>query len=307
MKFSKYIKPMLAKSGGQPFDSEDWLFEIKLDGYRAIAEVNNDKVRLYSRNGLDFSNHYPTVFEALKKLKTDAIFDGEIVALDNNNHTSFQQLQHVSDDPTIAVYYYIFDLLEYNGDDIRNLPLIERKKILQKLLKKNNQIRYSDHIEKDGKDFFKLIKKQNLEGMIAKRSNSTYQSEKRNGDWLKVKYHHEQEAVIAGFTAPKGSRKFFGALLLAVYEKGKLKYAGNVGSGFDDKTLKELHEKMKPLIIEESPFSQKIPGLTSITWIKPKLVANIKFTEWTENESMRHPVFLGLRIDKNAKEVIKEK
>ncbi|MEO5673583.1 MAG: non-homologous end-joining DNA ligase [Chitinophagales bacterium] len=297
---------MLATIGKGPFDGEDWIFEMKFDGYRAIAEMNGRDVKLYSRNGLDFQKDYPAVFDALKKLNGHAILDGEIVALDKNDKPSFQLLQQIGDNPSIPLYYYVFDLLELNGKEIQQLPLIQRKELLQKLLKKNKVIRYSDHVEREGKKFFKLIVRENLEGMIAKRSSGIYETGRRTTGWLKIKYHHEQEAIIVGFTDPQGGRKFFGSLLLAVNKNRKLHYTGNAGTGFNDKTLKELYDKMKPLITDHSPFTERIVCKGHITWIRPMLVANIKFSEWTQDEHMRHPVFMGLRKDKSAAEVIRE-
>jgi bifunctional non-homologous end joining protein LigD len=307
MKLTDYIKPMLATSGGKPFDSVDWIFELKFDGYRAVAELNKTKIRLYSRNGLDFSTDYPVVASALKKLNLNAVLDGEIVALDENNSPSFQLLQQSSIDPSVPLAYYVFDMLHLDGKDLKELPLVERKTILKKSLKENDVVRYSDHIEKEGIRFFKLVVQRNIEGMSAKQKHSIYQAGRRSSEWLKVKHHHEQEAIIVGFTEPKGGRKHFGSLLLAVYNKGKLKYVGNAGSGFNDKGLKELFEKMKPLITDQSPLNERVPSPGRITWIKPKLVGNIKFSEWTHGGQMRHPVFLGLRKDKSAIEVVKEK
>jgi bifunctional non-homologous end joining protein LigD len=306
MKYSHYIKPMLAKTGDEPFDEEGWIFEIKFDGYRAIAEVDKKNVKLYSRNGLDFSDDYPAVFESLKKLKLQAVFDGEIVALDKQDRPSFQLLQQIGDDDSIPLVYYIFDLLEWNGKDIKHYPLIERKELLQKIIKPGEVIRYSDHVEGEGKKFFKLVVKKDLEGMIAKKADGIYQPCRRSADWLKIKHHHEQEAIIVGYTEPKGGRKHFGSLVLAVNEKGKLRYVGGAGTGFNEKMLKELFGKMNRLATDHSPFTQRISANGPITWIKPVLVSNIKFSEWTQDGQMRHPVFLGLRKDKNANEVVKE-
>ncbi|MDB5226459.1 MAG: ligase [Bacteroidota bacterium] len=307
MNYMDYIKPMFATSGGKPFSSGDWIFELKLDGFRAIAELNKGKEKLYSRNGLDFSKDYPAVFSALKKLNLKAILDGEIVALDKNNSPSFQLLQQTMIDPSIQLAYYVFDILQLNGKDLTRLPLIERKEILKKSLQPNEVIRYSDHIEKEGKKFFELVIKKNIEGMMAKKKDSLYMPGRRSADWLKVKHHHEQEAIIIGFTEPKGGRKHFGSLLLAVYHNGELKYVGNAGTGFNDQGLKDVFDKMKPLTVDRSPVKEKIPATGDVTWIKPKLVSNIKFTEWTNGGQMRHPVFLGLRKDKSAREVIKER
>jgi bifunctional non-homologous end joining protein LigD len=305
MKYSHYIKPMLSKIREKPFDDKDWIFEIKFDGFRAIAELNNADVKFYSRNGLYFGDDYPEVFEELKKLDIHAVLDGEIVALDKKGRSSFQLLQEV-DKNSVRPLYYVFDLLEFNGKNFRGLPLVQRKKQLQKLIDGNEVIRYSDYVEKEGKKFFDLLVKKNLEGMIAKKSDSIYRDGIRNGDWLKIKFHHEQEAIIIGFTEPQGSRKYFGALVLGVYKNKELAYVGHVGTGFDEEALKNLFMKMKPMEIDHPPITNEIDTGGRVTWIKPELVCNIRFSEWTRDGQMRQPVFLGLRKDKNPREVTRE-
>jgi len=307
MKFANYITPMLCKSQEEPFDGEGWLFEIKWDGYRGIAHTGKEQ-KLYSRNGLSFEHDYPEIWQALKKIKTPAIIDGEIVALDSKGRPSFQLLQQYKTDPSIPLVYYAFDILSLNGKDLTAEPLINRKTTLQKFLAKAKHplLRFSDHIEEHGKEFFKMLGKQGLEGMVAKREASHYVTGKRTGDWVKIKHVLGQEVVICGFTAPRASRKFFGALMLGVYQKGKLTYVGHAGTGFNDAMLRDLHKKMLPLVTDVNPFGVKVPANAPVTWIKPKLVANVKFTEWTADGAMRHPVFLGLRKDKSAKEVVRE-
>jgi bifunctional non-homologous end joining protein LigD len=305
MKYTHYIKPMLAKIREKPFDDKDWIFEIKFDGYRAIAELNYADVKFYSRNGLFFGEEYPELYEELKKLHMYAVFDGEIVALDNKGRSSFQLLQEV-DKNSVRPLFYVFDLLEVEGKNIRELPLIQRKNQLKKLIGGNEVIRYSDYIEKKGKEFFDLLIKKNLEGMIAKKSDSIYRDGIRNGDWLKIKYQHEQEAIIVGFTEPQGSRKYFGALVLGVYINKELTCVGHVGTGFDEEALRNLFEKMKPLEIDHPPIKNDIVTGGRVTWIKPALVCNIRFSEWTHEGQMRQPVFLGLRKDKNPREVTRE-
>jgi bifunctional non-homologous end joining protein LigD len=306
MKFSVFIRPMTAKTAEKPFDDKDWLFELKLDGYRAIAEVAKSSVKFYSRNGLSFAEDYPEIFTCLIDLGLKAVFDGEIVALDDKGRPSFQLLQKHGTDPGIQVYYYVFDLLELDGNDLRHTPLIERKNTLKGLLGTDSCIRYVDHIEKRGQDFFKLIAEMEIEGVMAKKRSGLYHEGLRSADWLKIKNLHEQEAVIIGFTAPGGSRQYFGSLLLGVYEKGKLFYAGNVGTGFNEDVLKQLYMQMKPLETDRPPVKNRINAHSGVTWIKPVLVANVKFTEWTEDGYMRHPVYLGLRKDKSPLEVVKE-
>jgi bifunctional non-homologous end joining protein LigD len=307
-KLSSFIKPMLAQLTDQPaFDDPEWLFEIKWDGYRAIAEVKKGAVRLYSRNGLSFAKAYSKVYDALKKLKMDIILDGEIVVFDNDKKPSFQKLQNYSNNSSYTIHYFVFDCLSMGGKDITGLPLIERKAILKSTLPKDSVIRYCDHIEESGKAFFKELSKTEMEGMIAKRAASRYQMGKRNSDWLKIKNVKSDEAVIVGFTRPKGSRIGFGSLLLAQYENKKLKYIGNVGTGFTDDILKSLYKKLNLMVVPTSPLDFPIKPPADTSWVKPNLVCNLKFTEKTSDGMIRHPVFLGLRIDKAPREVVPEK
>ena len=302
-KLSRYITPMLAQIHDEPFDNEEWIFEIKWDGYRAIAEIERNEVKLYSRNGLSFLRLYPAVAEALRKIKDEAVLDGEIVVLNEKNQPDFQKLQQYDHNPSLTIQYYVFDCLSHKGKSITHLPLVERKEIAKKIVGNNKIIKYSDHVAQSGVEFFSKVTDMNLEGMIAKRATSQYLPGKRTRDWLKIKSHNTQEAVIAGYTAPRGSREYFGALILGMYEKGKLRYIGHTGTGFTSAILKEVHEKLSPLKRPTSPFDTKVPVNSPVTWVEPKLVCAIKFTEVTEEGILRHPVFLGLRIDKSAKEV----
>lgn len=307
-KLSSFVTPMMALLSDLPaFDSPEWVFEIKWDGYRAIAEIHKKDVnRLYSRNGLTFDKAYPKVFDALKAIKKNCIIDGEIVVFDDNGKPSFQRLQNYQNRDKYMIQFYVFDIIELEGKPVTSLPLIERKEILQKLIPEHEVIRFCEHIETEGKALFKEMTRADLEGMIAKRKNSKYYIGKRTSDWLKIKHVKTQEAIIVGFTDPKGSRSGFGSLLLAVNQKGKLVSIGNVGTGFTDKSLKELHTKLKPLIRKTSPLDVPIKEAKDVTWVDPVLVCNIKFTEITEDGSVRHPVFQGLRIDKTSKEVVLE-
>ncbi|MEO8589961.1 MAG: DNA ligase D [Flavobacteriales bacterium] len=300
------IKPMLASPDGKPFDDPDWLFEVKWDGYRAIAETGGQDLRLYSRNGLSFLDAYPDVTQELRKVRKKMVLDGEIVAVNDRGRPDFQLLQHASQEPSTHLVYYVFDLLELNGRDLSAMPLIERKKVLRKELKDGTHVRYCDHVEARGIDFFNVAVKQDLEGIIGKRKDSTYARGVRGKNWVKIKNHLSQEAVIGGYTAPRNSRKHFGALLLGVYEKDDLVHVGHTGTGFDGRSLDELIAAMKPLVRTTSPFSNKVDANMPPVWVRPKLVCNIKFTEWTRDGHMRHPVFLGLRADKAASEVHKE-
>ncbi len=301
IKLSSYVKPMLATLHDTVFDDPSWLFELKLDGYRAIAEVGKD-IKLYSRNGLSFLPLYPSIGNALQKFTHDAILDGEIVVLNNESKPDFQKLQQYAENPSATLVYYVFDCLSLDGKSRTNSPLIERKQLVQKIIPKNSIIRYADHVVGNGKDLFKHAQQLDLEGIIAKRSASLYHLGKRSADWLKLKNHNTQEAIIVGYTQPKGARKYFGALLLALYENGTLKYIGHTGTGFTERVLKEVYDRLQPLKRHTSPFDKNVPVRSSVTWVTPNLVCAVKFTEVTEDGMLRHPVFMGLRVDKHAEE-----
>jgi len=298
-----FIKPMLASLHDKPFDDPNWIYEIKWDGYRAIAEINKKDIRLYSRNGISFKDDYPGIYEELHKIKKNVVIDGEIVALDKNGKPHFQLLQQYAKSGEVPVCYYVFDCLYVNGRSIENKPLIERKKILKDLLPESNIVKFCDHIEGTGKAFFALAKKEKLEGVVAKRADSIYRENSRSADWLKLKNIIMDEAVIAGYTQPRGGRKYFGALVLGLYKKGKLIYIGHTGTGFTDATLKEVYDKMQPLKTDKSPFDTKVTVNAPVTWVKPKLVCNLKYSEVTTDNRRRHPVFLGLRIDMDPEDV----
>jgi bifunctional non-homologous end joining protein LigD len=302
-KLDHFIPPMLAKETDHPFDDKDWIFEIKWDGYRAITEIKKGDVKLYSRNGLSFEHRYPIVFKELKKIKHDTVLDGEVVVLNEKGRSDFQKLQHYEENTNYPICYYVFDLLSLNGKDTCALPLIERKKLLLQLLKKNAVIKYSDHVKEKGKSFFNAAVEQDLEGIMAKKASSEYHKGVRTTDWLKVKYHKSEDVIIAGFTQPTGSRKHFGALVLAVKTKDGLKYAGHTGSGFNEKSLAEMYKRLQPLVTAQSPFKEKVKTNMPVTWVKPKCIAEIKFTEWTNDGKMRHPIFLQLREDKSIKDI----
>jgi bifunctional non-homologous end joining protein LigD len=299
------LRPMLATLTDQPFDDAAWVFETKWDGFRAIAVAEPGRARLYSRRGLDISAKYPTICRALSAIKHKAVFDGELVALDTRGRSRFQLLQNAGRDAA-RLLYCVFDLLYLDGKDLRGRTLLERKALLETILPNSPLLLYSVHIVGDGIKAFKAAARAGEEGVIAKLAAGRYQSGKRTRDWLKVKASQEQEAVIVGFTAPKGQRRFFGALLLAVRDGTSWKYAGRVGAGFSHAGLAELHDKLVPLISDIKPIAAKVPNVAGTTWVKPKLVAQIKFTEWTKAGEMRHPVFLGLRTDKKATDVVRE-
>ena len=300
---------MLATLVDAPFDDPEWAFEIKWDGYRAIAEIGRKEKRLYSRNGVSFATDYPDIFEALDDVKSPAVIDGEIVALDSRGRPRFQLLQKYKDNPEIPLLYCVFDLLVLDGRDVRKRPFSERKALLRKLLPRGARtlIRYSEHSTRAGKRVFREAAKKDLEGIVAKRLSSGYHSGVRTRDWLKIRHQQGQEAVICGFTEPKGQRSHFGALLLGVYENGRLRYAGNAGTGFSEKTLALLMSKMKRLVTKRSPLGELTDIKGPVTWVRPALVANVKFSEWTDEGRMRHPVFLGLREDRPARQVKRER
>lgn len=302
-KVENFIAPMLAHISDKIIDNKDWIYEIKWDGYRAVAEVGKKEIKLYSRNGLSFSMLYPTVAEELKKIKEEAVLDGEIIVLDHHGKPSFQKLQHFDENRSLPIQYQIFDCLSYKGKDITHLTLLERKRIAESLIPKSDIIKCSDHVVGDGAKFFESVTRLGLEGMMAKRADSLYRKGRRSADWLKVRNHKTQEAIIAGYTTPRNSRKYFGALVLGIYENKKLKYIGHTGTGFTEKLLKEIYNTLQPLVRKESPFENKIPMNTAVTWVEPKTVCAVKFTEITEEGMLRHPVFMGLRIDKIAKDV----
>ncbi|WP_018344657.1 DNA ligase D [Cytophaga aurantiaca] len=300
------VKPMLAKLTDGPFDSEEWIFEIKWDGYRAIAEIEKGKVNLYSRNLISFNHKYKSIVKTLESFGHNVVLDGEIVVLNADGTSSFQMLQQYDENPSPNLCYCVFDILYLDGNDLRDLPLTERKKILKEVLLDVSNITYSDHVESEGVRFFELAKKNKLEGIMAKKADSAYRMGSRSGEWLKIKIISAQEAIICGFTAPRNSRKSFGALILGVYEKGRLVYIGHTGGGFTESLLSSTLKLMKPLIQPESPFDVKIKTNEKVTWVKPQLVCEIAFSEWTSEGHMRQPIFKGMRIDKKAKEVTRE-
>lgn len=301
------IKPMFATLVKEPFDKENWIFEIKWDGYRAIAELNKGKVKLYSRNQNSFNEMFKPICDELKQLKIGAVLDGEIVVLDEHGKPSFQLLQNYLKTKKGNLVYYIFDLLYLDGYDLHHTPLLKRKKLLKSILPVSQLLKYCDHIEEKGSLFFKEAVKQGLEGIMAKEGSSTYLEGKRSSNWLKIKAHQRQEAIICGFTEPKGSRQYFGSLILGVYEKGELIYIGNAGTGFDQQRLKEIYNRLEPLIQKTCPFKKPPKLRTPMTWVKPKLVCEVKFAEWTNEGQMRQPVFIDFREDKKSEEVVKEK
>ncbi|HET9217004.1 MAG TPA: DNA ligase D [Terriglobia bacterium] len=308
----RQIEPMLATLVSKPFDSPDWLFELKMDGIRALVIKDGDHLEMKTRNDRPLTQRFPTLAAALKELSGDAvILDGEIVALDSEGHSHFERIQpriHLTRardiaeaDERIPVHFYAFDLLYLNGFDLTHFPLEQRKSVLRKLIPTNGGwVRYNDHIEERGIDFFKAVSARQLEGIVAKHRESPYQ-QTRSRYWLKIKTQHTDHFVIGGFTPPEGSRKYFGALLLGLYNKdGQLIHVGRAGGGFDDATLKDIWKKLEPLIIAKSPFKEIPKEIRRSTWVQPKLVCEVRFGEWTSAKQLRAPIFQGLRDDIDA-------
>ncbi len=310
----EWIDPMLAKLTKKVFSDEEWIYERKLDGVRVLVFKKGEEVTLMSRNRKNMSNTYPEMVELLKKQKSENfIIDGEIVAF-LGKHTSFAELQkrmNLTNSEDIKghkteVFFYAFDIIHLEDHNVSGLPQIERKDLLEKAIIFKGPIRYSEHRFKDGAEFYKEACADKWEGLIAKKKESSY-SFGRSSNWLKMKCMNQQELVIGGFTDPTNSRVGFGALLLGYYEDGKLQYAGKVGTGFTDELLNDLYSKMAALEISKPAFERpKEVKSKNVHWIKPELVAEMSFTEWTSRNKLRHPSFLGLRIDKDAKDIIKE-
>src|ERR1700755_2629923 len=299
------LQPMLATLDGAPSDDPDWVCEDKYDGFRMIAEIKNGKVALYSRNGKIISRNNIEVAKALEGVEADAAIDGELVAIGKDGVSHFQLLQNARRHEA-KLLYCAFDLTFENGEDLRKRPLLERKKRLKAILPRDKLIAFSRHREASGTEFFADAKRKGLEGIMAKRADSPYASGSRTADWLKIKTAKRQEVVIAGFTAPRRTRPFFGALVLAVREDDTWRYIGHVGTGFSHQTLEKLHGKLVKLKVAKSPFPGKVKDELVTTWVSPSLVAEVKFAEWTSKGELRQPVYLGLRTDKRAKDVVRE-
>ncbi|WFU39198.1 non-homologous end-joining DNA ligase [Bradyrhizobium sp. CB82] len=302
----KRLQPMLATLTDAPFDDPGWVFEDKYDGFRMVVEIRHGRVALYSRNGKIISHSYVEVAKALEGANGDAVIDGELVAIGKDGVSHFQLLQNALRHEA-KLLYCAFDLMFANGEDLRALPLLERKKRLKAILPRHKLIAFSNHRKAKGTKFFAEAERRHLEGIMAKRADSPYASGRRTADWLKVKTAQRQEVVIAGFTAPRRTRPFFGALVLAVREEDAWRYIGHVGTGFSHQVLEQLHSKLMKLKTAKSPFPAKIKDERVTTWVRPSLVAEVKFAEWTSKGELRQPVYLGLRSDKKAKDVVRER
>jgi DNA ligase D-like protein (predicted ligase) len=314
--FPEFIPPMLATLTENYFSRPDWIYEEKFDGERCLAFKNKGKVRLVSRNKKIMNNNYPELVTALEKQTADNfVIDGEIVTLNEKGVSDFELLQGRMNlqktekiklkEKAVKVRYCIFDLMYTNGQDTRRLPLLERKKLLKKLLSYNKTLVYTEHKVGDGITFFKQACKLKWEGLIAKRADSPYVGV-RSRDWLKFKCISKQELIICGYTAPQGARNYFGALLVGYYAKDKLIYAGKVGTGYSQDTLETLGKKLQKLSIKKCPFTDYDGPTKDVTWVKPELVAEFQFANWTTAGKLRVGRYKGLRDDKNAQDVVRE-
>ncbi len=314
----KKANPMLATLIDKPFDEEGWLYEIKWDGYRAMALCNGSKLELLSRNNKSFNEKFYSIYDAVKALGLQAVLDGEIVVLNGSGVSSFGALQNWRSEADGDLVYYVFDLPWLNGHDLTGLPLMQRRQILHQILPKDGPVRESRNFDASATELLEAAGKMGLEGIIAKKADSLYLPGDRGGDWLKIKNHKRHEVVIGGYTHNDDSPKHFSALLVGVFEGGKLQYTGKIGTGFSDKVQKEMMAKFKPLITDKVPFTalpdinkpsrfRPDPPHASATWLKPKLVCEVSYTEITEDGVMRHPSFEGMREDKAAKDVHPEK
>jgi DNA ligase D-like protein (predicted ligase) len=298
------VELMKAVLTDERFSDEGWIFERKLDGIRCLATKRDGDVSLRSRNDLDLAGRFPEIAQALAgDPARDVVLDGEIVAF-AGGQTSFARLQQRGE-RYAPVFYYVFDILRGDGEDLIELPLRERKRRLRRALAFDDPLRFTTHRNRDGEAYYAQACAKGWEGVIAKRADSRY-THGRSRDWLKFKCSAEQEFVIGGYTAPRGSRTELGALLLGYYDGDRLRYAGKVGTGFTRATLRGLSRALEPLRRDQSPFADAIRERQA-TWVAPELVAEVGFSEWTCDGRLRHPRFLGLREDKAAREVVRER
>ena len=317
-KLPENIEPMLATLVDEPFHEPGWIYEIKWDGYRALAYINNTTVDIRSRNNKSFNEKFYPVYDRLKKWKVNAVLDGEIIVMNDKGAADFSDLQGWRSEADGQLVYYIFDILWLDGEDLTKKTLSERREILQSLIPDGDAtLRLSESFDAEGKELFQLAEKFGLEGIIAKKEDSLYNPGIRSKEWLKIKTEKRQEAVIAGYTKIEGTSKKFSALLLGLYENGEFVFIGPVGTGFSTKLQEELLKKMKPLETTKCPFKtvpdynkpsrfRPNPPKAEVTWVKPQLVCEISYRELTKDGAIRHPSFKGLREDKNAKDIRRE-
>jgi bifunctional non-homologous end joining protein LigD len=316
--FPKGLKPMLATLVDAPFDDPDWQYEVKWDGYRALAFINKGTVELMSRNNKTFDEKFYPIHQALSEFKVNAVFDGEILVLDEKGRSNFSDLQNWRSEADGELVYYVFDLLWYEGKNLMDLPLSDRQAVLKDVLPTDDdRIRISKVFKANGVDFFRAAERMGLEGIIAKKCSSAYSPNNRSKEWLKIKVSKRQEVVIGGFTKNEDTVKQFSSLLLGVYDQGVFTYVGKVGTGFSVKVQKEMMAQFEPLITDKSPFNTEPdvnkasrfrpnPPKAKATWLKPELVCEVAFSEVTSDGVFRHPSFEGMRVDKNAKDVTRE-
>lgn len=312
------IRPMLATSIEKPFDSEEWLYEIKWDGYRSVAFLEQGNLRLVSRNQNDMTALYPELADLPAAVEAhNAVLDGEVVAIDEQGRPSFSLMQQrtgirhgrfrAPGHTEVPVLYYAFDLIYLDGYDLHRVDLEQRKRLLREIIRPGSNLHYSDHQIAQGVALFQIAKQRGLEGIVAKRRKSCYE-EKRTREWLKIKITREIECVVGGYTEPEGSREFFGSLVLGLYnDKGQLIHVGQAGTGFDRKMLADLWKILEKLQTKTNPFHGPVEAERKVQWVRPELVAQIRFTEWTHETregglKLRAPVFLGLREDKAPRE-----
>jgi bifunctional non-homologous end joining protein LigD len=304
------VHATLAGLKEKPFSHPNWVFEIKWDGVRAIAEIKDGRTRLWARSGRDVTGEYPEFKDLAAKFRVkNAIVDGEIVTLEKDGRSNFHKLQNrlgvVNPSQklmqSVPLDYYAFDLMYADGYDLRKAPLVERKELLQKVLTGNDRVHYSEHIAEKGEELFEAARAKGLEGIIGKIKDSIYPGS-RTSSWLKLKIVNELDAVIAGYTEGRGSRRYFGALVLGLYDKGELKFIGNVGTGFDEGKQESIFERLQELRVSKCPFA-KVPAIREkVDWIRPELVARVKYSNWTMDGHLRAPVFLSLRNDRTAQD-----
>ncbi len=305
LKPGTFVKPMLASSVEKIFDSADWIYELKWDGYRIISHIKNGKVELYSRNGISYTKKFNSIAKELEQIPHDAILDGEVVILMKDGLPDFESLQNY-DSTTSAqrLYFYVFDILHLNGLDTISLPLIERKSLLPSVLEDLPNVKYCDHIEGMGSAFYNSAVEKGMEGVIAKKKASTYDVGRRSENWLKIKAVQSCEAFICGYTSSDKGGMLFGSLILGSYENEQLKYIGNCGSGFSAEIQKDLLTRFKNLESTSNPFEKKIDLKgRQPNWIIPKLICEVKYAEKTKSGRLRHPIYKGLRNDKSKDDV----
>lgn len=309
--FPENISPMLATLVDKPFDEAGWLYEVKWDGYRTIIYLRNGEVEMRSRNNKPFNEKFYALYDVLQRWKINAVFDGEIIVINDKGISNFGNLQNWRSEADGELILYLFDVLWLEGYDLTQLPLTERKEILQTVAPASGAIRMSESFDAGATEFFEVAKKLNLEGIIAKKADSIYLPDKRSREWLKIKTGKRQEVIIGGFTNNEGSNKPFSALLVGVSENGKLHYTGKIGTGFSQKLQLEMMQQFKPLVTDKMPFDfepdinkpsrfRPNPPQATATWLKPELVCEVSYAEITSDGVMRHPSFEGMRIDKNA-------